>query len=589
MISVSGNTHVVSIDFTGTPPEASFTEGPWFWRKNNHYYLAWASRCCPEGIGYGMSDSPTGPWKCKGTIMDPNPKSSGNHPGIIDFKGKSYVFGFNYEVLFARTNVHHERRSICVEEMKYNADGTIVKNSWWSKEGAPQVGTLNPYARTEAETICWSLGVKTEPCGAGGMNVCDIADGDYIKVKGVDFGSAGASTFAGSVASGAAGGIIELHLDGVAGPLIGSVPVPYTGGWQDWKTVTASVSGATGIHDLYLVFKGKDAGNLFNFDYWQFGRKSAAHDLVAIAATVDSYKIETAAGGNTGKLKVLAICADGTSQDVTRQATVKTTGGVVKVSDGIVTGMAFGPASFDVSFGGKSDQVRMLVKDLKAEGTVKQVKIEPGDAKMFASAKRSFVVTAEYLDGRTEDVTAAAICASSNPEVASVGKGVITARQTGKTTLVVSFKGQFGEAATAQVNLEVVNRDPYAENRASDFNEQSGVQVEDCMEGLKGVGFIENGDWLKFAGVDFGPGAAAFEARVASPGGGGEIQIVLDSLAGPVIGTCNVAATGGWQNWVTKTCPVTGAQGKHDVFLKFTGKDGFLFNVSWWKFKNTTK
>ena len=94
---------MASIDFTGTPPEASYTEGPWLWREKDHYYLAWASRCCPEGIGYGMSDSPTGPWKCKGTIMDPNSKSSGNHPGIIDYKGNSYVFGFNYAVNFALT------------------------------------------------------------------------------------------------------------------------------------------------------------------------------------------------------------------------------------------------------------------------------------------------------------------------------------------------------------------------------------------------------------------------------------------------------------------------------------------------------
>jgi len=294
MVSVSGSINVATIDFTGTPPEASYTEGPWFWRKDNHYYLAWASRCCPEGIGYAMSDSPTGPWKCKGTIMDPDERSSGNHPGIIDYKGNSYVFGFNYAINFSLTSTHLERRSICVEKMTYNADGTIVKVPWWSKEGVPQIGTLNPYVRTEGETICWSSGVNTEPCSAGGMNVCDIDDGDYIKVKGVDFGNAGAATFTASVASGTAGGIIKLHLDGVDGALIGSVSVPYTGGWKDWKTVTAGVSGATGIHDLYLVFKGNPAGHLFNFDYWQFGKKSTAHDLVAIADEKHTFEAESA-------------------------------------------------------------------------------------------------------------------------------------------------------------------------------------------------------------------------------------------------------------------------------------------------------
>lgn len=45
-----------------------------------------ASTCCPEGIGYSMSDSPVGPWHKTGTIMDHNPKSNGNPPGIIEYK-----------------------------------------------------------------------------------------------------------------------------------------------------------------------------------------------------------------------------------------------------------------------------------------------------------------------------------------------------------------------------------------------------------------------------------------------------------------------------------------------------------------------
>ncbi|MEJ2083591.1 MAG: alpha-L-fucosidase, partial [Acidobacteriota bacterium] len=100
-----------------------------------------------------------GPWRCKGTIMDPSPLSDGNHPGIIDFKGTSYLFGFNYELLFSiqGERVKRERRSICVKEMTYSDDGSIKKVSWWGKGVAvlsvPQVGHLDPYVRNEAETI----------------------------------------------------------------------------------------------------------------------------------------------------------------------------------------------------------------------------------------------------------------------------------------------------------------------------------------------------------------------------------------------------------------------------------------------------
>lgn len=38
-----------------------YQEGPWFYKRNGHYYLHYASTCCPEALGYAMSDSPTGP------------------------------------------------------------------------------------------------------------------------------------------------------------------------------------------------------------------------------------------------------------------------------------------------------------------------------------------------------------------------------------------------------------------------------------------------------------------------------------------------------------------------------------------------
>ncbi|RZM10877.1 MAG: DUF1653 domain-containing protein, partial [Pedobacter sp.] len=68
----------------------NYQEGPWVWKKSVHYYLSYASTCCPEAIGYSMSTSPAGPWEYKGMIMDVTERSRGNHPGIIDYKGKSY-------------------------------------------------------------------------------------------------------------------------------------------------------------------------------------------------------------------------------------------------------------------------------------------------------------------------------------------------------------------------------------------------------------------------------------------------------------------------------------------------------------------
>ena len=273
MISYSGEiVRVVS------KPE-NYQEGPWFYKRNGKYYMAYASRCCPEGIGYAMSGSPTGPWEYKGMIMDPDSRSSGNHPGIVDFKGASYVFGFNYKLNFSLTDVHRERRSVCAAGFTYNPDGTIPTQPWWNEEGVAQVGTLNPFVRTEAETIAWTsstqtgawaFGVRTAQDDKTGVYVTHILNGSYIKLRGVGFGPNPARRFTARVASGSNGGAIELRADSLNGPVIGSLKILPTGGWDKWQLLTTSVSGAQGTHDLYFVFRGRGAGELFNFDYWKF-------------------------------------------------------------------------------------------------------------------------------------------------------------------------------------------------------------------------------------------------------------------------------------------------------------------------------
>ncbi|WP_182904220.1 carbohydrate-binding protein, partial [Microbispora sp. H10830] len=216
-----------------------------------------------EFIAYSTATSPTGPWTYRGTIMPTQGSSFTNHPGIIDYQGGSYFFYHNG----ALPGGGGYTRSVAVEKFTYNADGTIPTINM-TTTGAPQIGTLNPYTRQEAETIAWESGVETEASNEGGMNVGFIDNGDYIKVKGVGFGT-GATSFSARVASGAGGGKIELRRDSATGTLMGTCDVPGTGGWQTWTTVSCPVTGATGTHDLYLKFTG-GSGYLFNLNWWQF-------------------------------------------------------------------------------------------------------------------------------------------------------------------------------------------------------------------------------------------------------------------------------------------------------------------------------
>ncbi|MBE6851138.1 MAG: carbohydrate-binding protein [Ruminococcus sp.] len=274
MISYSGQVNKIELTTAGfgSRPNGDerhptlYEEGPWFYKRGNLYYMVYAASGIPENICYSTSPNPTGPWTFRGEIMSSGATGGGsftNHPGIVDYRGKSY-FAYHNGSLPGGGGF---TRSVCIEEFSYNADGTIPKLSN-NKNGPAQIEAVDPYIRNEAEKICWESGVETEKCSEGGVNVANIENGDYIKVKGVDFGE-GASSFTASVASAESGGKIEIHLDSVSGPVVGTCNVTGTGGWQNWQEVTCDVAGAEGEHDLYFRYSG-GSGFLFNVDWWQF-------------------------------------------------------------------------------------------------------------------------------------------------------------------------------------------------------------------------------------------------------------------------------------------------------------------------------
>jgi arabinoxylan arabinofuranohydrolase len=283
MISYSGGVNQIPLTTagfgtrTGNPSRPTlYEEGPWVFKRNGTYYIVYPANCCPEHIAYSTAPGPTGPWTFRGTIMPTQGGSFTNHPGVIDFNGSSYFFYHNG----ALPGGGGYTRSVAVERFTYNTNGTFPTINM-TTAGAPQVGTLNPYVRQEAETIAWETGVETEPSSEGGMNVGWIENGDWIKVKGVAFG-AGATSFNARAASATSGGRIEVRLDSATGTLVGTCNVPGTGGWQTWTTVTCAVNGATGTHDLFLRFAG-GGGFLFNVNWWQFNGGGGGGNLLVNA------------------------------------------------------------------------------------------------------------------------------------------------------------------------------------------------------------------------------------------------------------------------------------------------------------------
>ena len=99
------------------------------------------------------------------------------------------------------------------------------------------------------------------------------------------------------------------------------------------------------------------------------------------------------------------------------------------------------------------------------------------------------------------------------------------------------------------------------------------------------IGYVDGGDWARYAGVDFGSGVGAVEIRVAVAAGyaGKQIQFRLDSTTGPLVGTHTVQSTGGWYTFQTQTAAIAGATGVHDLYVVFVGADG-VGNIDWFRF-----
>ena len=127
---------------------------------------------------------------------------------------------------------------------------------------------------------------------------------------------------------------------------------------------------------------------------------------------------------------------------------------------------------------------------------------------------------------------------------------------------------------------QVGELNPYSRVEAETTNAQNGIETEPCSAGGMNVTSSAQSAWIRVRGVDFGStGAKSFSASVAATAAGA-IEIHADSASGPVIGKCDVPATGGAQTWATTTCDVTAATGVKDLVFAFQGSLGF----DYWQF-----
>ncbi|WP_461257809.1 family 43 glycosylhydrolase [Treponema sp. R80B11-R83G3] len=291
MTSLNGNPVTIPAPF-------SFEDNGCF-KLNNTYYYTYCTNRGVDGyasaaaasepshadavkIGKGMSiaymtsDKPLEGFTLRNRILT-NPgemfniRGGNNHHAIFKFKGKYYIT-YHSRLLANAMGLDDEGKASAngegyrithVDEVTITGDGTIQEVQG-TRRGPAQVGRFNPYDMTSAATIGTQAGISTTPVSANGirMKVTSINSGDWIALRGVDFGT-GAKKFNCSVVPPASGkGVIQIKQDGLEGPAIGYVIVE-----SGQTSITIDLLRTVyGIHDLVFVFYGEG----YDFDQWKF-------------------------------------------------------------------------------------------------------------------------------------------------------------------------------------------------------------------------------------------------------------------------------------------------------------------------------
>ncbi len=162
-------------------------EGPFAFEYNGNYYLTYPYvRENTEVLGYAMSKSPMGPYEYKGLIMAEHPNGCWtNHHSIVNYKGQWYLF---YHTNFFSPK-DDKRRSVCIEKLFFNPDGTIQE----VKETMRGVGINQATEKIQIDRFSSSsAGVSSEAVDTAnymrGGCVTLPQKGSWSLYKDVDFG-----------------------------------------------------------------------------------------------------------------------------------------------------------------------------------------------------------------------------------------------------------------------------------------------------------------------------------------------------------------------------------------------------------------
>jgi hypothetical protein len=152
----------------------------------------------------------------------------------------------------------------------YTLPASSIATFTWTGLQTDTQPTLLATSQIQGSSFISESGLETEQTSdsTGEYDLGYLSQGSFAVYNNVDFGASVSQVSVRSASAGN-GGTATFYLDKMTSTPIATVNLPVTGGWQTWTTVNASVTGATGVHKLYVVFNGPTA-SISNVNWFQF-------------------------------------------------------------------------------------------------------------------------------------------------------------------------------------------------------------------------------------------------------------------------------------------------------------------------------
>jgi hypothetical protein len=231
-------------------PAKGLKEGPFLFERNGLYYLTYPHvENKVERLEYATGNNPLGPFKFTGVLMDESPTGCWtNHHSVLPFKGQWYLF-YHHNDLSPQFD---KNRSIRIDSLFFNTDGTIQKVIPTLRgvglTPANRLIQIDRYSRKSVKGVSITF-LDTGEKSSGWKTLLEGA-GAWVQYNSVDFGKKPVKTISVKALS-PTGGTLQIHTQGIDGPLVATAIVPKS---KEWTIIKAPVAKfRPGIQNLFVT------------------------------------------------------------------------------------------------------------------------------------------------------------------------------------------------------------------------------------------------------------------------------------------------------------------------------------------------